>query len=317
MTDDIRAACRAVSCEAEFIRIDTGAIPAYAHSLPLHRIQMPEIDEKRHHIGHGAETVAFFLTLDAVNFGSGYFPHLKKLPNCSGYYTIASMLTERFQRQGPFSAQELLSLHPKDCARIFGQDPENEPVMALMNLFAKALNDLGHYLIDRFNGDFMALVDAAEHSAEKLTEILAQMPLYRDISDFKGRKVPFFKRAQLTAADLHIAFSGIGSGRFHDLDRLTIFADNLVPHVLKMDGILRYDPELDTRINAGELIPAGSEEEVEIRACAIHAAEQIKEALNRNGHGITAMQLDYLLWSRGGNPDYKAHPRHRTRTCFY
>lgn len=227
------------------------------------------------------------------------------------------MLTERFQQEGPFSAQELLSLHPADCARIFGQDTENEPVMALMNLFAKALNDLGHYLTDRFNADFMALLEAADHSAEKLMEILARMPLYRDISEYKGRNVPFFKRAQLTAADLHLAFVGKGPGQFHDLDRLTIFADNLVPHVLKMDGILRYDPELDTRIDCSELIPAGSQEEVEIRACALHATELVKEALNREGHGITAMQLDYLLWSRGGNPDYKAHPRHRTRTCFY
>ncbi len=38
----------------------------------------------------------------------------------------------------------------------------------------------------------------------------------------------FYKRAQIVASDLALA----GVARFADLDRLTIFADNLVPHVL-------------------------------------------------------------------------------------
>ena len=48
-----------------------------------------------------------------------------------------------------------------------------------------------------------------------------------------------------------------GVAEFDDLDRLTIFADNLVPHVLRVDGVLRYDPELAARIDAGELLPPG------------------------------------------------------------
>ena len=39
-----------------------------------------------------------------------------------------------------------------------------------------------------------------------------------------------------------LALAGIV--RFRDLDRLTIFADNLVPHVLRCDGVLVYDPRL-------------------------------------------------------------------------
>jgi len=38
--------------------------------------------------------VAFFLTLDAINFGSGYFPHLGKRPGMSGYFTAAASLTD-------------------------------------------------------------------------------------------------------------------------------------------------------------------------------------------------------------------------------
>ncbi len=89
---------------------------------------------------------------------------------------------------------------------------------------------------------------------------------------------------------------------FHDLDRLTIFADNLVPHVLRVDGVLRYDPALAARIDAGELLPPG-EEETEIRACALHACELIARR-----SGVPPRTLDGWLWNRGQAPRYKARP---------
>jgi hypothetical protein len=121
----------------------------------------------------------------------------------------------------------------------------------------------------------------------------------------------------LTAADLSIAFHGQGFGRFTDLDRLTIFADNLVPHVLHLDGLLHYEESLAARIDSETLIPAGSAEEIEIRACAVHAVELLVDELHRTGHAVTAMEIDYLLWNRGQQPSYKARRRHRTRTVFY
>jgi hypothetical protein len=262
--------------------------------------------------------VAFFLTLDAVNFGSGYFPHLRKRRGLSGYFTIASSLKDSFESRGPFSAQELTQLKAAECTRIFGQDSQNETVQELMRLFAKALNDLGRFLLERFDGHFTALVEAAGGSADRLVELLIQMPYFNDVEPYHEWNVPFYKRAQLTAADLAIAFEGQGPGRFGDLDRLTIFADNLVPHVLRIDGILCYDDDLAARIDAEELIPAGSPQEVEIRACAVHAVELMAEALRGTGRPVTSMQLDYLLWNRGQAPAYKsAKPRHRTRTAFY
>ena len=98
---------------------------------------------------------------------------------------------------------------------------------------------------------------------------------------------------------------------FADLDRLTIFADNLVPHVLRMDGVLVYDPALAARIDAGELLEPGPEER-EIRACAVHACEPIAA-----DWACRRAMLDMWLWNRGQQPHYKAVPRHRTRTVFY
>jgi hypothetical protein len=117
----------------------------------------------------------------------------------------------------------------------------------------------------------------------------------------------FYKRAQIVPNDLALA----GIAEFHDLERLTIFADNLVPHVLRVDGVLRYDDALARRIDTGELLTPG-EEEREIRGCAVHACELLGAEL-----GVAPRILDTWLWNRGQEARYKAVPRHRTRTVFY
>jgi hypothetical protein len=167
-----------------------------------------------------------------------------------------------------------------------------------MELYARALRELGAFLDERSPLD---VVEGARDSAERLAEALSGgMPLFED----RG----FYKRAQITASDLALA----GVAQFHDLDRLTIFADNLVPHVLRLDGVLRYDERLAQRIDAGELLEAGSPEEVEIRACALHACELVAPEL-----GVPPRVLDMWLWERGQEPRYRAVPRHRTRTVYY
>jgi hypothetical protein len=211
-----------------------------------------------------------------------------------------------------------MELTTEDCVQIFGQDPANLVARELMQHFAGALNDLGQFLLGRFEGRFVTLIEAADASAERLVELLIGMPYFNDVATYGDLVVPFYKRAQIAAADLATAFEDRGHGRFDDLHRLTIFADNLVPHVLRVDGILDYDEGLAARIDAEELIPAGSREEVEIRACAVHAVELMAQALARAGRQTTAMALDYVLWNRGQQPHYKAaKPRHRTRTVFY
>jgi hypothetical protein len=121
--------------------------------------------------------------------------------------------------------------------------------------------------------------------------------------------VPFFKRAQIAAADL--ALAGIAPAA--DLHRLTLFADNLVPHVLRLDGVLAFDDDLVARIERAELLEHDSPAEVEIRACALHAVELLVAA-----HGsTTAAAVDNALWNRGAGTRYKAVPRHRARTTDY
>jgi len=303
LVDEIRAGCAWVAEQATHVRIEQDAIPAYAASLP----GPPEPDPDDALVDGPAELrAAFHLTLDAINFGSGWFPTLRKREGRSGYWTVALGLRDRFAAQGAWSAAELRELDAATIAATLGQDAGHE----LMTLFARSLNDLGAHVGDEHGGRFLAVARSAEGSAVALAERLAGWDCFADASPYAGRTIPFCKRAQIAASDLHHA----GVADFSaDLRRLTLFADNLVPHVLRLDGVLRFAPELVARIDAEQAIAHDSPEEVEMRACAVHAVELIV----RERPDLTAQRVDHLLWRRGGGARYKALPRPRSRCTAY
>lgn len=313
----IRLACAEVARLAEQVRIRDDRLEALAALLCRERPRPPAMDPTGGALGGPERALAFVLTLDAVNFGSGWFPHLRKRPGLSGSRTIEAALRERFEKEGPIPPAELRRMRPADCAALFGQ-PAEPPLDELLALQARALSELGAFLETRYEGRFAGPVEAARHRAERLVRLLAEgMPLYRDVARYQGFAVPFYKRAQITCADLAGALRGEGLGRFEDLDRLTLFADNLVPHVLRMLGVLAFDGRLELRIERGELLAPGSEAEVEIRAVGLHAVERLAESCARRGWPVRPRVLDALLWSRGQRPAMKAQPRHRTRCAFY
>ncbi|HET9073911.1 MAG TPA: queuosine salvage family protein [Solirubrobacteraceae bacterium] len=299
----LRQAAAEVAAQAQWVAVDRDQIALYAASLPdAPPLVAPLLSDARER----REVTLFWLTLDAINFGSGWFPTLRKRPGRSGYTTVSSGVRHRFDAHGPWSASELAAVDAREIAAALDQDPEHE----LMGRFAASLNDLGAQLDGDYEGDPLALLEAAGGSAVTLVETLAAWMSFADVSVLDGHELAFLKRAQILAADLARA----GAARFDDLAELTMFADNLVPHVLRLDGILSFAPELVERIDAEELIAHGSREEIEIRACALHAVELIVAA---SPGPVTAAQIDQLLWQRGQGRLYKARPRHRSRCTAY
>src|SRR5438552_4146789 len=149
LLDHVRSACQEVTRQARYVHVDCSRIPAYAAALPLDKLVLIQVDPREAYSGSEDDLVAFVLTLDAVNFGSGYLPHLKTANDASVYFMIATALKARFQRKGPFTPDELSALEPIDCAAIFEQDYTNEACRELMDHFAKALNDLGDLILNR------------------------------------------------------------------------------------------------------------------------------------------------------------------------
>ena len=316
LCDDVRAAAATVTQSARLVSIDEDALAVFARTIPTDEAAHPTLAPGDLPTGDEDATIAWVLTVNAVNFGSGFFPVLRKRSGLSGSMTIFAGLRDRFDRQGPLTVDELRAADAVTCARIFDQDLDG-PAGELLAWFAAAWRELGEALSERWDASFRALIEDAAGSAEQLATRLATLPGWHDVSEHEGRPVPLYKRAQITPAHLAMAFAGAGPGRFDDLHRLTIFADNLVPHVLRVDGVLRYDHALAQRIDREDLLAPGSAEEVEIRAVAVHAVERLGEHLRDDGHPATSMGLDQVLWRRGGRPRYKAIPRHRTRTRAY
>jgi Queuosine salvage protein len=308
----VREACAEVAARARFVAIDADALERFSDAIPERELggsptAFPALG------GDAEGLAAFVLCLDAINFGSGWFPHLRKRAGHSGYRTIESLLRERFERDGPIAARALRAIDARAVARLLAQEPVEPPIGELLELYARALRELGERVQSRAGGSFAGFVEEAGGSAAALVRSLLAMPLWRDAARYDGQLVPFLKRAQLTVSDLAHALPE-DLGRFRDLGELTLFADNLVPHVLRLDGVLHFDPALVARIDAEVLVESGSPEEVEIRACAV---EQIAARMSARGARATARDLDDWLWRRGGEPRYKAHPRHRTRCSNY
>ena len=303
--DEVRAATARVAQAARQVRVDASAIPAYAAALPA-PADVPGLDPDAHVVSGAVEDrAAFIFTLDAINFGSGWFPTIRKREGKSGYFTVAHGLRDRFAARGPWSAGDLARIGVEEIAETLGQDPGHE----LMALFARSLRDLGARVAERHGGDFAGPARAAGGSAVALVDELSAWDCFADVSVYRGERVPFLKRAQIVASDLPYA----GAADFTDLDRLTLFADNLIPHVLRLDGVLLFEPGLVERIERGELLAHDSEEEIEMRAGAVHAAELICA----ERPDLTPREVDQVLWTRGGGPRYKAVPRPRARTTAY
>ncbi len=293
LTDDIRAAAGRVAGRARSVRIRADRIAPYARTLAGESPPAPDLEGAT-----DEERAAFSLQLNAINFGSGWFATLRKPPGLSGFRTVEAGL----RRRGPWTAGELRTVTREAVAAALQQDPGH----VLMGHFARHLQRAGRA---RVGGSFLAF--AQRHAtAEDARRRAGRWPTWRDVSPYRGDTVPFFKRAQIAAADL--ALSRLGP------------AQDLAPPdaVRRQPRPPRAADRRRARVRPGPRRPHrrrpscsahDSPEEVEIRACALHAVELLVAA-----HGATtATAVDNMLWHRGAGARYKAHPRHRAPCTAY
>lgn len=190
--------------------------------------------------------------------------------------------------------------------------------MPMLDERAEMLNQVGRVLAERYDGSFARFIDSCPpklyHDGEGVLErLLEEFPRFRDVSDWHGHEVQLLKLPQLALWTMHAG----GHVRLADLERMTAFADYIVPVALRLFGVFEYTADLEERINTGQLIPRDSDEEIEIRAHSLHATALLTEAVNRirpEHLRIVIPQLDFRLWKT-----YHATfwPHHLTRTVMY
>jgi Queuosine salvage protein len=318
---EVLATAKEVSEQSIYVHIDRGALKTFSEFF-LSREATPFAWEPQFHFDGASESMVFYLlVLDTVNFC--FWPGEDKprweIPYrsgwLSGYYALAVALKTALESAIPLAdAEYLASLTTEQFQGILGGRGE----LQLMPERLENLRALGELLLREYKGRASHLVQAAGGSAVSLARILAEkLNSFRDIADYQGKKVYFYKRAQLFAADLHGAFGGEEWGSFRDMGELTSFADYKLPQVLRHAGVLTYEPDLASKVDQMIYLDPGSPDEVEIRANTIWAVELIREELNQRGKDFRAFEIDWLLWTLGQRDEVRAKPYHRTVTIFY
>lgn len=283
----------------------------------------PTWDERYHYYDGTERTVNWLLLLDALNFC--FWAEKDQLrwqiayqgEILNGYRAEAAALTRAVEEGMPLWDAEYLShMSEETLAHIF----RGEPVTVPIPLFEQRLSnvrEVGRVLLERYDGQFTSAIEQVEGSAVKLALLLAEnFASFHDVAFYRNQEVRFFKRAQICVADIHGAFGGKSWGAFSDVDQLTAFADYKLPQVLRHLGVLEYYPTLAERIDNQELLEPGTEEEIEVRAATVWACELLREEIARQGHSVTAAQIDQYLWLLGQN-SMDMRPYHRTRTIYY
>ncbi|NWJ45390.1 MAG: hypothetical protein HXX08_05875 [Chloroflexi bacterium] len=319
MYELVRESAGRVLEKARYICLNRQKLADFAATIDPREIQKRYTYEDDFHLletAHNPELqLDYVMTVDAINFGSGFSPLWKaQFPRQQSLYmTVASGLKRYVEQGGKLDASFAASVTPTRLAELFGVSVD----FPLMAMFAESLNQLGNWVMAEYGGSYAGLLNrlTGEKPAAELIGLLAQkLSCFDDSALYHGEKVYFLKRAQILANDLYLAFEGKGYGRFPDIAHLTMFADNLVPHVFRIEGALEYDHDLLARIEKGEALEAGSLEEIEIRAAGIVCVEEVTNLL---GNGLFPAMVDVYLWHLGQAARYKSYLRHLTRTYFY
>jgi hypothetical protein len=189
----------------------------------------------------------------------------------------------------------------------------------------RCLREAGQVLYERFNCNFTNCIAEANGSAAALVNLLVDnFSGFRDEEHFHGQLVRFYKRAQILVGDLWACFNGEGYGRFHDIDKITMFADYRIPQMLNSLGCLLYSPPLYRRISQQQEIATGENCEIELRGCSIWCVELIRRQILREHPEakVNAILIDFFLYDtlkereRSGE-ETEMLPHHRTRSIWY
>lgn len=295
--------------QSTHVSVDRDKVRDFARSFdrnrPTHWLSISPFDPNQL---NEAEKLGFLFALNSMSFSFWVAPKWRVEYSRKEYDGTQAMMACLGR-----AIESGISFNPNDFTNIQREDLENilrgNVEIPSLDARLRILREVGAVTQRKFRGDFRYIVDKAKNDALKLVDLLVgSFSSFEDSLVYRGREVEFSKRAQLLASDLDYSFGGLDNSY-----RLTACADYKLPQVLRRYGILQYSDKLQRRIRAREEIPAGSEEEVEIRAHTIHAVELIKGEIT----GVKSSQVNNYLWLKGQVKLPTDEPYHLTRTTAY
>jgi hypothetical protein len=315
---DVRGACLAVAAEAGHVRIDQDAVVALAARLAASGATLPSWDPP--HLGLDtapAERVAgWVVVLSAMNFSFWEDEPRWRVEGRDGYMALATALRRAHDGGDAVGDPEHdARMAPAELAHILRGDPGGPSLPPLFAERHATATSTAEWVVDAWAASPLRLARSASDAFDLAVLLASSLPRFRDVAEWRGRRVPFLKRAQIAAFDLGVALGDAAPG-LGDRARLTAFADYKLPQLLRGEGVLVLAPELARRIDARRELAAGEEAEVELRALTVVAVDRLTEALGALGEATDAAAVDSRMWwlaqARNDLPPY-----HRTRTIWY
>lgn len=206
--------------------------------------------------------------------------------------------------------------------------PELEKIFAgnielpMLDEKMQILHQVGAVLAKSYEGRFRNFVKSCspklyDNGNGLVERLVREFPRFQDVSEYDGHTVRFYKLAQLGVWFLYSALREKGQFRVDDLEKMTAFADYIVPVPLRLLGITSYSEELERAISSYQMIPRDSWWEIEIRAHCIYATALLTEEINKlrpPDQQIIIPQVDARLWTHYHTTWW---PHHLTMTIMY
>ena len=306
---------------ASQVRIDDDAVQALATELAAELRATSDVDWPAPHLGTSdapPEAVAgWTLQLSCLNFSFWQDEPRWRVDGRDGYMALATALRRGYDNGIPIGNATADAVRSVDeLAMILHGDPGGPSVPPLLAERHAVATTSARWLLRDFGGSALAALAFAADAGGFASLLATTLPLFRDVAEYRGKRVPLLKRAQIAAYDCSLALGDSAPAPLRRRDGLTAFADYKVPQVLREHGVLVYEPALAAAVDAiVELVP-GCEEETEIRALTVVAIERLRAALAERGVAVPACDLDSRLWWRSQGMKM-AHPYHRVRTIWY
>ncbi|XP_077299116.1 queuosine 5'-phosphate N-glycosylase/hydrolase isoform X2 [Arctopsyche grandis] len=265
-------------------------------------------DDDLHPTSKDETAVDWIFVIDTLNFCFWSLKNTKKwtVKGYTGYYALTAAVRRAIQEGYDITNPKFYASITEDQLKQILRSDDDDNQVPLLSTRVKCLHEVGKVLLEKYDGTFKKCIESANKSAISLLNIIVQdFPCFRDEAMFDNQKVVFYKRAQILISDLWSCYDGKSWGDFHDIEKLTMFADYRVPQALVHFGVMEYSRELSEKLER-EILQNGCREEMEIRGCSIHAIEIVNESVKKlisndvncglKDDSINSALIDYFLW---------------------
>jgi hypothetical protein len=232
-----------------------------------------------------------------------------------GWYGLRNAFAHALENNIPvYDADFMSTLSLDQAAELFrGQ---NDIQIPLLEQRVNNIVEAAAFLIREHDGSAKNFLARCNYDAPTIAKQVTQsLSSFRDGAWYKGQWVWILKRAQILPKDLSQLTQKYSEFVIENTNQLTVFADYRLPQILQRYGAIEYSQSLAGRINAKQLLPNSSVEEIEIRAATIVACEKLGKLIPE----MTIADIDVSLWliSQDMRDDPTLQPHHLTISSYY